>query len=128
MAIVTNNNFIIQKQEWTDFTIYLIANQHSCIHLIIMDDDHIKDNGGEKATIYGLWVDKEYRRQGIGNHLIKMIEDIAQQNGIDYVYLSCLVKSDDDKFVFDWYKRMNYVEVGYCKSNPNMHIVRKKLN
>jgi ribosomal protein S18 acetylase RimI-like enzyme len=128
MAATLNNNFFVQKQNWDDFTIYLIANQYACIHLIIMADDKVADNGGEKATIYDLWVNKDCRQQGIGNHLMSLIEDIAKHESVDYVHLGCLVKSEDDKFILDWYKRMNYIEIGCNQSNPNMHVFRKKLN
>lgn len=54
--------------------------------------------------MFSVFVYPEYRRKGIGNIIIKMAENIAEQMGFDIICLKCKIYS----FVHSWYERTGY--------------------
>lgn len=72
--------------------------------------------------IYGLIVDLEHRRKGIGTELIKYCEDYIRDCGYDEVRLDV---EKGRRFQYEWYKRLGY-EVYY--EDEELYYMKKKLS
>ena len=62
-----------------------------------------------KKTIYlsNVFVDKEHRKEGIGNAILNAADKIAKKMNADSI---CL-KVKRDSFVYEWYKRYGYSDL-----------------
>ncbi|GAA4198472.1 GNAT family N-acetyltransferase [Pedobacter jeongneungensis] len=63
-----------------------------------------------------LWVKDEYRKKGIGTHILKYVEDIAKEKGATVAML--------DTFDFqaeEFYLKNGYKPIGEIKDFPNGH-------
>jgi len=72
------------------------------------------------ALIRNMYVDDEYRGQGIGNDLVSNAIDDAANNGADAVIL---VSDTDENNPFDltkWYEGFGFEIVGTAGTNPVM--------
>jgi len=72
------------------------------------------------ALIRNMYVDDEYRGQGIGNDLVSNAIDDAASNGADAVIL---VSDTDENNPFDltkWYEGFGFEIVGTAGTNPVM--------
>ena len=56
------------------------------------------------GCIYNLSVHISSRRQGIGNELLKYVENFAKSQNLKEVYLT----ADKGSFVYDWYIRHGF--------------------
>ena len=77
--------------------------QHGRIKLEWYSDDV------ESGYITALYVDKDYRKIGIGGELLKYAEDVAKFKGVDELYL----KVEDGTWMKDWYERLGYLFHSY---------------
>lgn len=67
---------------------------------------------GHTTTLYRVAIDKAYRNQGIGSHMLAEIEKILKKKGIKKVFLKvhCF-----NLRVLDFYKHNNYKEMDYAR-------------
>jgi ribosomal protein S18 acetylase RimI-like enzyme len=99
----------IQHQIWGENTRDLIMTEGGTVQLGIYKEP-ISDIFPCRAYISCLWVDEEYRRQGIATRLMKCAEQLARNAGIDRVYLD--FKEDDTPVeILEWYIRNGYEEI-----------------
>lgn len=69
-----------------------------------------KTGDKERVGYFGLLaVDPNAQGQGIGEHLVKVAEGLAQKNGIRKLQLQVV---DHSAHLIDWYKRLGYHEYG----------------
>ena len=100
-----NRMKISVKKEKTDFgnVWYISSNPKGIFRFAIYryDDD--------KKTIYlsNVFVDKEHRKEGIGNAILNAADKIAKKMNADSI---CL-KVKRDSFVYEWYKRYGYSDL-----------------
>ena len=99
----------IQKQEWSDRTRYLIIHNSGSVFLDVYPE--VQDSFGGTAFIWGLYVDKHYRRKGIGRILLEEAERYAQHEGHRSVVMDWELK-DTPREVLEWYLRSGYTVVG----------------
>jgi ribosomal protein S18 acetylase RimI-like enzyme len=66
---------------------------------------HLGDNFG---TVYGLYVDEEFRNQGIGKALIKSCEKELQNWNVKYIKLFVDKDAKNKDFLLEFYKNMGY--------------------
>ena len=103
--MMMNKMKISVKQEKTDFgdVWYISSNPKGIFRFAIYryDDD--------KKTIYlsNVFVDKEHRKEGIGNAILNAADKIAKKMNADSI---CL-KVKRDSFVYEWYKRYGYSDL-----------------
>ena len=103
--IMMNRMKISVKKEKTDFgnVWYISSNPKGIFRFAIYryDDD--------KKTIYlsNVFVDKEHRKEGIGNAILNAADKIAKKMNADSI---CL-KVKRDSFVYEWYKRYGYSDL-----------------
>ncbi len=67
-----------------------------------------------------LFVEKNYRKQGIGEHLIRTAMEFAQKNGSQFVELSTAV----DNFTAQGL----YENIGFEKQEPDLNFFKYKIN
>jgi ribosomal protein S18 acetylase RimI-like enzyme len=104
-------DYIFHKQEWVNHYKYIIANDFSCVQIIIYKE--IQDLGlGNHlhAYINDLWVKEEYRRQGYGKYLLERAENVIKENNIPDVYIDFDFK-DTGPEILEWYKRSGYKQI-----------------
>jgi GNAT superfamily N-acetyltransferase len=74
--------------------------------------------------IEGLSVDVEFRRMGIATAIINVCERVSLENGADKMYL--FVKPNT--WVYDWYKRIGYVETGITREDGDVWMSKNLLS
>jgi GNAT superfamily N-acetyltransferase len=84
-----------------------------------------KEEDDEEDTVYldMLSVNEEERRKGIGTKLQDIREKIGKRGGATY---SCLWVYKNT-WMYEWYKRRGYKEIGKNESEKNAVWMRKKL-
>lgn len=96
-----------ERQEWHTQTRYVItAGEMGSVQLVLYNSNeptHLRN----KAYIYNLWVNKRFRKEGMGAKLLKRAEEIAQRHGYRYIYLDWM-PWDDELWACDWYIRQGY--------------------
>ena len=103
--MMMNKMKISVKHEKTDFgdVWYISSSPKGIFRFAIYryDDD--------KKTIYlsNVFVDKEHRKEGIGNAILNAADKIAKKMNADSI---CL-KVKRDSFVYEWYKRYGYSDL-----------------
>ncbi len=78
-----------------------------------------QDNQKEKGEIWSVFVDKDYRGQGIGKQLMLAIEKEARKNGTKTAGVEVALGQDA---ALHLYKSLGYVEV---RRNTNQHRLNK---
>lgn len=101
-------DLIEERQEWLTQTRYMItAGEMGSVQLVLYNRNeptHLRN----KACIYNLWVNKSFRKEGMGTMLLKRAEEIAQRHGYRFVYLNWIPCDDEQLWTCDWYIRQNY--------------------
>lgn len=110
----------ISKQTWHAFTRYLITADHGSIQIEVYNEEL---ENGCKAFIWALWVDEEYRRQGIATRLIDKAEAICRDLGQEFVWLEW-DERDTPREILDWYQRRGYNEVAFSETRS---LLKKRL-
>lgn len=84
---------------------------HGTVQVEIPKPGRYKDEYYQNAdgAIYNLWVDKAFRKKGVGHNLLDMAERQAKKMGCKSVQLEWN-GAESDPFVLDWYQRQGYVE------------------
>lgn len=93
-------NDIIHKDEYSWGTVYyIISNGGHGVVRIQHNNDRLSD-----ATILGLSVTEEYRKNGIGEHLIKSAEKLIRT----IPNVTTIEIAAEQEWIFEWYKRLGY--------------------
>lgn len=104
---------MIQYQDWAESQEIIIADEmsHGTVQVEIPKPGRYKDEHYQNADggIYNLWVDKAFRKKGVGHNLLDMAERQAKKMGCKSVQLEWN-GAESDPFVLDWYQRQGYVE------------------
>ena len=113
---------MIQKQTWKDEIRILITDEEHLGSVQISIPLYVSDIFGKAdALIYSLFVDKNYRRNGVAQHLLQLAEQQAKLNRVKTIGLK-FNKEESDRFVLDWYLRS-----GYKPFNKKNNLLIKKL-
>lgn len=112
---------IEQEQKWSEYTRYLIANQHGSIQIELYDTEQ---QWGGTAWIYALWVKPRSRRKGWAANLLSRAEEVAKANGHKSVFLEWVAK-DTPREILEWYQRRGYRGVQYDDINNSYCLLEK---
>lgn len=108
----------IQKQEWKEFTRYLIFDEYGSVMINLYNEPQKCGSKSYTAWIWGLYVCPEHRRNGHAKLLLKEAERIALENGNKDVFMAWDAE-ETSKEIFDFYCRKGYEpvcgEVILCK-------------
>lgn len=108
----------IQKQEWKEYTRYIIFDEYGSVMLNLYNEPQKCGSKLYTAWIWGLYVCPEYRRKGYAKLLLKEAERIALENGHKDVYMEWDVK-ETPRDILDFYVRNGYAlasdEIVLCK-------------
>lgn len=122
---------MIQIQKWTGKTRYLIVQETELgagsIQLELYDEP--QEFGGQWGTafLWGLWVDRPLRRNGMAKVLMNLAEMIAADNGHDAIFLEWSSRETPIE-IFHWYERLGYEEKEVCADDNASVLMRKQLN
>lgn len=98
---------IEERQEWYTETRYVItAGEMGSVQLALYNRNeptYLRN----KAYVYNLWVNKSFRKEGMGAKLLKRAEEIAQRHGYRYIYLEWS-PYNSEQWTCDWYVRQGY--------------------
>jgi ribosomal protein S18 acetylase RimI-like enzyme len=72
------------------------------------------------ALIRNMYVDDDYRGQGIGNELVSNAIDAAANNGADAIILVSDTDEDNPFDLTKWYEGFGFEVVGTAGNNPVM--------
>lgn len=111
----------IERQDWHDFTRFLVIGKHCSVQLELY-----KEPRGEnrvQAYIYGLYTDASHRREGYAKRMLQEAECIARQEGFHSVFIEWDIK-DTPIDIFLWYERCGYDEIAM---NPGKNSLLRKL-
>lgn len=105
---------IEQRQKWSEYTRYLIADTCGSVQIEMYDD---VQHWGGTAWIYALWVNEDSRRHGVATALLKRAEDVARGAGHKSVFLEW-EEHNTPQGVLVFYLRSGYKprkeSNGYC--------------
>lgn len=73
---------------------------------------------GEILVVHRLAVHPETQKQGIGKQLMRFAEEFAQKNH----YTAIRLDTYSIGFMVDFYKKLNYLEVGSVVLNPDLDL------
>ena len=76
----------------------------------------------KSGYITALYVDKDYRKRGVGGELLKYAEGVAGYKGFDELYL----KVEDGTWMKDWYERCGYSFHSYEVDEEDIWVWLKK--
>lgn len=98
---------IEECQEWHTQTRYVItAGEMGSVQLALYNSKeptYLRN----KAYVYNLWVNENFRKEGMGTKLLKRAEEIAQRYGYRYIHLDWS-PYDSKQWTCDWYIRQDY--------------------
>ena len=113
---------MIYRQLWKDEIRILITDEQKYgsvqVSIPFYDSDILNK---ADALIYSLYVDTEYRKQGVGSKLLKLAEQQAKLNGVHIIGLE-FDQDESETFVLDW-----YLENGYKPFSKDGNLLIKKL-
>lgn len=113
----------IQKQEWHDYTRFLLfADEGGSVAVELYPTEQ---NWGSRAWLYGLYVDPENRRKGLGKLLLYHAEEVARIEGHKAISLEWAEK-DTPEAILQWYLRNGYDEKQFS-GNGDYYLLEKKL-
>lgn len=96
------------------------------VQLELWDEPQDWDGFKGKVFLFALWVDETLRRQGLASRLMDRAEQIARENGHEYVYLDWSIKESPNE-IFEWYVRRGYDDVAFSVGENANALMRKKL-
>lgn len=100
MNVPLPDNFISHKRDWPDMVSLMVMEKdgRAMVHFYKYHDD--------PSTLFlsDLSVDPEHRKQGIGNLILNIAEDVARQTGADSISLWV----EKDSWMSEWYQRKGY--------------------
>lgn len=119
---VKSIDFIRQKQKWSDFDRDIIICEQGSV--FIETYKKARQVGAFKVNVYlyGLWVNKEFRKQYIGERLLAEAEKTVKDCGYDEIYLDW--EKTTPLWVFNWYVKNGYEEIAF---GDNGALMRKVL-
>ena len=77
---------------------------------ILYDDANLHDKNGEFQTIFGIDTLPDYRRQGVGEHLMKALINLTKKRGKKGLVLTC------KDYLIHYYEKFGYKNKGVSKS------------
>ena len=77
---------------------------------ILYDDAYLHDKNGEFQTIFGIDTLPDYRRQGVGEHLMKALINLTKKRGKKGLVLTC------KDYLIHYYEKFGYKNKGVSKS------------
>lgn len=110
---IREQEFKIYVQEWADTNRYIIIHEHGTIQLNLYKKEN---NDGISAYVFGLYVDKNFRRNGVAKSLLEKAEQIARDNGYKSVALTYYSDSTPID-IMRWYERNGYKVIGHYRED-----------
>ena len=105
---------LLKPKEWkkrVENTLFALSNDSPVGMIVYIFSDKIKTN--HIANIYGVYVKKEYRSQGIGKKLVDGVISIIQQNtNVSKIQLTVTA---EQTAAIALYKKNGFIEVGTLK-------------
>ena len=77
---------------------------------ILYEDANLHDKDGEFQTIFGIDTLPDYRRQGVGEHLMKALINLTKKRGKKGLVLTC------KDYLIHYYEKFGYKNKGVSKS------------
>ena len=77
---------------------------------ILYEDANLHDKNGEYQTIFGIDTLPEYRRQGVGEHLMKALINLTKKRGKKGLVLTC------KDYLIHYYEKFGYKNKEVSKS------------
>ena len=77
---------------------------------ILYADANLHDKNGDYQTIFGIDTLPEYRRQGVGEHLMKALIALTKKRGKKGLVLTC------KDYLIHWYEKFGYKNKGVSNS------------
>lgn len=111
---------IIQEQKWHDFTRIILVEDGGSVQVELYAEE--QDWGGT-AFLYGLWVGKSWRRQGVAQKLMAQAEYEVKKRGHKSITLEWKLQ-DTPYEILDWYERLGYYEKEF---GDGYSLMRKEL-
>lgn len=106
---------IEQKQEWSNSTKYLLVTEHSSLTIyfcnIEAEDPKKEMQTWIQAWIGALWVDKDYRNQGLATKLLDRADEIIQNAGYDRVFIMIDNESDTYEICKKMFRKRGFVTI-----------------
>ena len=107
-------NLIAQPEEDEEEFVYIITDESGDL----LGGCILSVDGLKTASIYDMWVEEEYRDQGIGSQLLAELEREVKENGVDVMFIEA----------FDWnvgfFKKNGYERVtGMHEDYPKGHVM-----
>lgn len=109
---------MIQRQQWIFGERVLIIDEqyHGSVILDFPKDAKGKANISADAFLYSLWVDKDFRDTGVAKGLMRTVEQIAKEKGVQTISLEW-DRREAPLWVFNWYVRLGYEEKELGRTN-----------
>jgi ribosomal protein S18 acetylase RimI-like enzyme len=102
---------LLKPEEWkkrVDNTLFALSNDTPVGMIVYIFNDKIKTN--HIANVYGVYVKKEYRGQGIGNRLVVgALRDIQQNPNVTKIHLTVTA---EQTAAIALYKKNGFIVVG----------------
>ena len=112
----------IYEQKWDYFTRIIIAHEGGSVQVDLYDKEQ---EWGGTAFLYGLWVDRDWRRQDIAKSLMYEAELQVKMRGHKSITLEWKLL-DTSVDILKWYER-----IGYCQKSfdgrGSWALMRKEL-
>lgn len=119
MNVTLPDRFISHKREWPEMS-----------SLVVMDKEgkaffHLYKYHDDPSTLFlsDLSVNREDRKQGIGNEILTMCEDVARQTGATFISLWV----QEGSWMKDWYTRNGYQYLSQKEDQENNIWMKKTL-
>ena len=119
--IILEDIEITTKHEKTDFgDVWYIASYPEGIFRFAI---YVYDDDREIVYLSNVFVGKEHRKNGLGNIILNVADEVAKKLKANTI---CL-KVKQDSFVHDWYRRYGYIDLSVDGEEPNFIWMSKSL-
>lgn len=112
-----------QRQPWSEFTRYIIANRHASIQLEVFPK--VQDWGG-RCWMYGLFTDPQHRRKYYAREVLGRAEQLAKEEHCDSITIEWRA-ADTPKEVLEWYMRLGYKIYSSPTKDGTIFCLRKRF-
>ncbi|HEX3355588.1 MAG TPA: GNAT family N-acetyltransferase [Tepidisphaeraceae bacterium] len=121
-SLCTPEEWAARAKKWgegNDAISFLAFDQDHCCGIIGCFKDEEKSS---HACIVSMWVAAEARRQGVGAHLVKSVEEWARRHGFEQLVLDV---TDINTAAITFYQRLGFEFTGETKPYPNDPTLRE---